>query len=105
MRYLAVGETARPGFWASLRPRVNDAPTWHAVTESSPPPVKTLCGIPYTSEALRTWDQTPVAERCPQCERMVTGASRARSAPFIADVVPAHPVKDQPKERRIPKGA
>jgi len=105
MRYLAVEEMARPGFWTSLRHRGSGAPTWHAVTESAPGPTTTLCGLPYTSEALRTWDQIPVAARCPQCERMVAGAKNVRSAPFIAEVAVAEPGKGQPKERRIPKGA
>ncbi len=105
MRYLAVEEMARPGFWTSLRHRGSAVSTWHAVTESAPRPIKTLCGLPYTSEALRTWDQIPVAARCPQCERMVAGASGTRSATFIAEVAAAEPVKSQPQERRIPRGA
>lgn len=105
MRYLAVEEMARPGFWTSLRHRGSGASTWHAVTESAPRPIKTLCGLPYTSEALRTWDQIPVAGRCSQCERMVAGASSVRSATFIAHMPAAEAVQGQPKERRIPKGA
>ncbi len=101
MRHLAIEEVARPSFWASLRHGGYVAPTWHAVTESAPRPIKTLCGRPYTSEALRTWDQTPLAGRCPQCERLVSSASRAKGATFIAEATPS----GQPHKRHIPKGA
>ncbi len=105
MRHLAIEDMPRLGFWASLRHGGHCAPTWHAVTESAPRPIKTLCGLPYTTEALRTWDQTPFAERCPQCERLVASANRAKSATFIAEVSPPSPVQNQPHKPRVPKGA
>jgi len=88
MRYLAVPEMPHRSLWASLRHFGHRTAEWHAVSEASPSPIRTLCGIAYGSEALRTWDQTTAADRCPQCERLVTGADKAKGATFIAEVPP-----------------
>jgi len=85
MRYLAVPEMPPQSFWASLRHRGHLAPQWHAVADSFPKPIKTLCGLSYTAEAHRTWDQTMSAGRCPSCETLVKTASRAKGATFISE--------------------
>jgi hypothetical protein len=86
MRYLAVAETPRRNLLASIRNRGHRAPEWHAVVDSHPKPIKTLCGMSYTAEAHRTWDQTMAAGRCPNCERlMLISPKKARGATFIAE--------------------
>jgi len=80
MRYLAVRELPRRRFWVWG----HRSAQWHAVTETSPKPIKTVCGLSYTSEAHRTWDQTPSSGRCPQCTRLVL-ATPGKGATFISD--------------------
>ena len=87
MRYLAVPEMSRHSFWASLRHRGYFSRQWHAVTDSSPKPIKTLCGQSYTAEAHRTWDQTTSSDRCSACEHLVMTTSKTRGATFIAEGV------------------
>ncbi len=84
MRYLAVPEMPRHSFWALLRHRGHFPLEWHAVTDSSPPPIKTLCGQSYTAEAHRTWDQTASPDRCSACEHLVMTTGKTRGATFIA---------------------
>ena len=83
MRYLAVPEMPRRGLIFSLFRRRYWAPEWHAVAESFPPPIKTLCGSQYSSEALWTWDQTMSGSRCPQCERLVLAVSGSPANPSL----------------------
>ncbi len=85
MRYLAVPEMPRHSFWVSLRHRGHLTPEWHAVKDSSPKPIKTLCGQSYTAEAHRTWDQTTSSDRCPACEHLVRTTGKVRGATFIAE--------------------
>jgi len=74
MRYLGVMEVRHRPLRGSLPFRSHWTPEWHAVADTSPKPIRTLCGFPYTSEAHRTWDQTTYAARCPQCQQLVTAA-------------------------------
>jgi len=60
-------------------------PEWHAVAETIPKPIKTLCGAAYATEAHRTWDQTASGARCPQCARLVSAAAATKGTTFIAD--------------------
>lgn len=87
MRYLAVPVMPPHSFWASLRHRGHLVPQWHAVADSFPRPIRTLCGTSYTAEAHRTWDQTMSAGRCSSCEKLVTSASKAKGATFISEPV------------------
>jgi len=80
MRYLGVPAMPRRSLWASLRPWRYLGAEWHAVTDTPIKPERTLCGIPYTAEAHRTWDQTLSDTRCPQCQRLVTGAEWVKGA-------------------------
>ena len=84
MRYLAVPEMPRRSLWASLLRR-SHWPEWHAVADTAPKPIRTLCGSPYTSEAHRTWDQTMSGARCLQCEGLVTAARKAKGPTFVAE--------------------
>jgi hypothetical protein len=84
MRYLAVSEMPRRSLWASIRHWGQDMLQWHAVADTSPKPIKTLCGIPYTSEAYRTWDQTTSGARCPECQRLIAIAP-GKAATFISE--------------------
>lgn len=71
---------------SSIRNRGHGSPIWHAVAETSPKPIKTLCGQSYSSEAHRTWDQTMSPARCPHCERRVALSSNSGRGPtFIAE--------------------
>ena len=86
MRYLAVAEMPRRNLLASIRNRGHRAPEWHAVVDSHPKPIKTLCGMSYTAEAHRTWDQTAAADRCPNCERLIMiSPNKSKGATFIAE--------------------
>jgi hypothetical protein len=85
MRYLAVAEMPPHGFWSSLRHRGQAARRWHAVADTFPKPIKTLCGFSYAAEAHRTWDQTTWSARCPTCQRLTTTADKARVATFISE--------------------
>lgn len=85
MRYLAVSGTAQRRSLVTLRHWGRPTPHWHAVAETIPEPLRTLCGSPYGSEAHRTWDQVISGSRCPQCERLVAAASNAKGATFIAE--------------------
>jgi hypothetical protein len=85
MRFLAVSEIRGRSLLGSIWHRGHPMPEWHAVTETIPKPIKTLCGAPYVSEAHRTWDQTASGARCPQCARLVASASATRGTTFIAD--------------------
>jgi hypothetical protein len=86
MRYLAVAEMPRRNLMASIRNRGHWSPIWHAVADTSPKPIKTLCGQSYTSEAHRTWDQTMSPSRCPHCERrLVLASDGSRGPTFIAE--------------------
>jgi len=68
MRYLAVPEMQhRP----LLRRSARRLKAWHAVSDIHPRPRAALCGYGYTSRPHRTWDQTPVGDRCSLCERLV----------------------------------
>ena len=49
-------------------------------------PERTLCGLPFTTEAHRTWDQTVSDARCPQCQRLVTGAQWAQGATSTPEI-------------------
>jgi hypothetical protein len=84
-RFLAVPETAHRNIFASLRHWGHAMPEWHAVVESIPMPIKTVCGWPYTAEAHRTWDQTSADARCPQSDRLVAAVSTARGVTFKAE--------------------
>jgi hypothetical protein len=87
MRYLAVSEMPRRSLWDSVR-RGHRKLQWHAVADTAPKPIKTLCGMSYASEAHRTWDQTMPAARCPQCHRLVMAAP-GKGATFIAEAATA----------------
>jgi hypothetical protein len=89
MRYLAIPEMPPHSFWASLRHRGRWVPNWHAVADTYPKPIKTLCGLSYMAEAHRTWDQTAAAGRCPACDRLATTAQKSKGATFITDTVVA----------------
>jgi hypothetical protein len=85
-RYLAVAEMPQRNWLASITHRSPGAPVWHAVVETFPKPIKTLCGLTYTAEAHRTWDQTMSRARCPHCERLsLISAEQARGPTFIAE--------------------
>jgi hypothetical protein len=87
MRYLAVAEMPRVpprrSFWDSLRHRGRTLPEWHAVKDSSPKPIKTLCGLSYSAEAHRTWALTTPSNRCSACEHVVMTTDRVST--FIAE--------------------
>ena len=86
MRYLAVAEMPRRTLLTSIRHFGHMSPEWHAVADSHPKPIKTLCGLSYTSEAHRTWDQTMATGRCPHCERLLSMSNKKpRGATFIAE--------------------
>jgi hypothetical protein len=85
VRYLAVRETEHLGLLARLRHGTASKVHWHAIGETIPPPIKTVCGSPYTSEAHRTWDQAPPDDRCLECEGLVETALTAQGTTFIAD--------------------
>ena len=85
MRYLAVPEMPHRTLWAALRDWGHATPEWHTVADSLPKPTKTLCGRSYTSEAHRTWDQTPFAARCPSCQWLAVAADGARGALSVPD--------------------
>jgi len=87
MRFLAVPEMPRHSFWASLRHRGYVSVQWHAVVDSAPKPIKTLCGQSYTAEAHRTWDQTPSSDRCAACGHLVKTTGRTKGATFITEGV------------------
>lgn len=105
MRYLAVPEMPRRSFLFALRHRGHSMPEWHAVAETIPKPMKTLCGTPYLSEAHRTWDQTASGARCPRCERLVETAVKANGTTFIAEGAKSPPERPRPRQPRVPKGA
>ncbi len=95
MRYLAVPETPRRSRLAAIRHWGHGAPQWHAVVDTNPKPIKTMCGLSYTTEAHRTWDQTMSAGRCPHCEQRVISAGKARSATFIGEPSPTRGVQSR----------
>jgi len=70
----------RRSLWASLRPWRYLGAEWHAVADAPIQPERTLCGLPNTTEAHRTWGQTLADARCPQCQRLVTGAEWVKGA-------------------------
>jgi hypothetical protein len=74
MRYLAVSELPRRSVWIWVRYLGHRTIQWHAVADSAPKPIRTVCGRSYSSEAHRTWDQTILSARCPQCHRLVIAA-------------------------------
>jgi hypothetical protein len=74
---------SKRGFWTVLRHWGLWAPEWHAVAETIPTSMMTVCGTAYSSEAQRTWGQTLPGVRCPQCERFVA-EGMAKLPPFIA---------------------
>ena len=84
MRYLGVPAMPRRSLWASLRPWRYLGAEWHAVADTPIKPERTLCGIPYATEAHRTWDQTLSDARCPQCQRLVAGAECVKGATTAA---------------------
>lgn len=84
MRYLAVPEMPRKSFWASLRHRRRLA-EWHAVPDRPHQALETICGIPYASEAERTWDQTWPVVRCAQCELLMAATYMAQNVMAAAE--------------------
>jgi len=98
MRYLAIPEMPRRSLWASLRHWGHWKAEWHAVADSPIKPIETLCGVPYTAEAHRTWDQTLSDARCPQCQRLVTGADWVTGATSLAEGATSTPDNTQPLE-------
>jgi len=98
MRYVAVPEMPRRSLWASLRPWSHLRAEWHAVTDGPIKPTETLCGVPYTAEAHRTWDQTMSEARCPQCQRLVTGADWVKGSTSLADADRSASDNTQPQE-------
>jgi len=86
MGYLGVPAMPRRSLWASLRPWRYLGAEWHAVADTPVKPERTLCGLPFTTEAHRTWDQTVSDARCPQCQRLVTGAQWAQGATSTPEI-------------------
>ena len=70
--------------FTSLRHRGHWMIRWHAIGEADPKPIRTLCGLPWMSEAHRTWDQTPSGGRCQHCEGLVAIASKPKAATFTS---------------------
>jgi hypothetical protein len=77
MRYLAVPEMPRRNRFDSIRHWGHSPAEWHAVVDTHPKPAHTVCGLAYTAEAHRTWDQTMSTGRCSDCERLVPAADTA----------------------------
>jgi len=75
VRYLAVSNTPQRALRVTLRPKAHGHPQWHAVAAANLKPIRTLCGMWCMSEAHRTWDQTPLATRCPLCQQLVERAA------------------------------
>ncbi len=71
MRYLAVPETPRRHLLVTLLHQSHWKPQWHAVADSSVSAMRALCGFSYRSEPHRMWDQSTLASRCPQCQRLM----------------------------------
>jgi hypothetical protein len=88
MRYLAVSELSRRSFWIWVRHLGHRTLQWHAVADTAPKPIKTLCGRPYSSEAHRTWDQTILSGRCPQCHHLVIAAP-GKVTTFVKEAAPS----------------
>ena len=86
MRYLGIPAMPRRSLWASLRPWRYLGAEWHAVADTPVKPERTLCGLLFTTEAHRTWDQTFSDARCPQCQRLVVGAEWVQGATSIPEV-------------------
>jgi hypothetical protein len=84
MRYLAVPEMPHQNFWASLRHRRRLA-EWHAVPDRPFQAAETICGIPYASEAERTWDQTWPVVRCARCEQLMAATYMAQNTMAAAE--------------------
>ena len=84
MRYLAVPEMPRRNRFDSIRHWGHVPAEWHAVADTHPKPAQTVCGLGYTAEAHRTWDQTTSGARCPECERLVA-IKPAKAATFISE--------------------
>ncbi len=74
MGYLAVPEMPRRQLFVTLLRQSHWMPQWHAVADTSGPHTKALCGFRYRSEPHRAWDQSTLASRCPQCQRLVLSA-------------------------------
>lgn len=71
MGYLAVPEMPRRQFLVTFLKRTYWKPRWHAVTDWPSSGTSALCGFRYRSEPHRKWDQSTLATRCLQCERLV----------------------------------
>jgi len=71
VRILAVSNMLQRSSRVPLRPKGHGQPEWHAVADTNLKPIRTLCGKWCTSEAHRTWDQTPRPSRCARCQQLV----------------------------------
>jgi hypothetical protein len=58
---------------------------WHAVASGTSVPAA-LCGFRYTREPRRTWMQTVIPRRCPQCQRLVDEADAMAVAPTTREL-------------------
>jgi hypothetical protein len=89
VQYMAVAQMPRR--WSRqvqgtlLRRGYRLPEAWHAVPASGATPVA-VCGFRYTREPHRTWEQTMIPRRCPQCQHLID-----ESGPDAVDhgVVPA----------------
>jgi len=83
VEYLAVAQM--PHRWSrriqgTLRRRSYRLPrAWHAVPAPGSAPAA-LCGFRYTREPHRTWMQTMIPKRCPQCQRLIDQAEAGAGA-------------------------